>query len=127
MEARASTSTNSTFSSGSGTMLNLIWWIPALPLLGVAINGLFGKRMSLRAVGTIACAVIALSFVLSLGAFVELRGLEEGARYHEVTVGTWMELEGLSIDWGFALDPLSAVMILMVTGVGFLIHGYSVG
>ena len=108
-------------------MLNLIWWIPALPLVGVAINGLFGKRMSRRAVGTVACAVIGLSFLLSLGAFVELTRLEEGARYHEVVLGTWMQLDGLSIDWGFALDPLSAVMILMVTGVGFLIHVYSIG
>jgi len=108
-------------------MLDLIWLIPALPLVGVAINGLFGKRMSNRAVGLVACAVVGASFVLSIGAVAGLAGLSEGARYHEVSLGTWMPLDGLDVAWAFALDPLSAVMILVVTGVGFLIHVYSTG
>ena len=114
-------------------MLKLIWLIPLLPLVGVAVNGLFGNRMSRRAVGTLACAVVFGSFLLSVGATWELSRLPVDARWFETTVlGTWMpmgEVMGRAVDvsWGFALDPLSAVMILGVSGVGLLIHVYSTG
>ncbi len=116
-------------------MLNLIWLIPILPLLGVAVNGLLGNRMSRRSVGLVACGVVLASFVLSCGAVLELSRLPEGQRWFETTaLGTWMPLgpvgaagKALDVSWGFALDPLSAVMILVVSGVGFLIHVYSTG
>ena len=115
-------------------MLKLIWLIPILPLVGVAINGLFGRRMPKAAVGAIGCGAILASLLLSMGAVAELSRLPADARHFETSLGTWMPLGALApggasvtIDWGFALDPLSAVMILVVTGVGFLIHLYSVG
>jgi len=115
-------------------MLTLIWLIPILPLAGVAINGLLGRRLPKAAVGLIGCGVILASLLLSVGAVVELAKLPADARHFETSLGTWMPLgelapggAGVTIDWGFALDPLSAVMILVVTGVGFLIHVYSVG
>jgi NADH-quinone oxidoreductase subunit L len=115
-------------------MLRLIWLIPVLPLLGVLVNGLLGPRLSRRAVSLVACGVVGLSLVLSAGAVFELSGLPEGGRYYETEIGTWMPLgslspggEGLRISWGFALDPLSSVLLLVVTGVGFLIHVYATG
>jgi NADH-quinone oxidoreductase subunit L len=115
-------------------MLKLIWLIPVLPLVGVAVNGLVGVRLSRRAVSWIACGVVGLSFLLAVGAVAALSGLPPEARHFQTEVTTWMPLgplspggEGFRIGWGFALDPLSAVMLLVVTGVGFLIHVYAVG
>jgi NADH-quinone oxidoreductase subunit L len=122
-------------------MLNLIWLIPLLPIVGLAINGLFGRRMSRTAVGLVACGVVFASLVIAAGAVWQLAQLPEGERYHEVSVARWMPLGDIflsrpgamaihgnvTIDWGFALDPLSAVLLLVVTGVGFLIHVYSIG
>jgi NADH-quinone oxidoreductase subunit L len=117
-------------------MLNLIWLIPLLPIVGVALNGLFGRRMSRAAVGLVACAVVFASLAIAVGAVWELAQLPEADRYHEVSLGSWMPLgeigstsihRDVTIDWGFALDPLSAVLLLVVTGVGFLIHVYSIG
>jgi len=120
--------------------LNLIGWIPMVPLLGVAINGLFGRRLPRAAVGTIACATVLISFALSAGAVLELSRLPAEERFHRVDLGSWMPfgpstgsgqggdgLPALHVAWGFSLDALSAVMILVVTGVGLLIHVYSVG
>ncbi len=114
-------------------MLDWIWLIPVLPLCGVAINGLLGRRLPYRAVWAVACGAVLASLFLSLGAVWELAQLPVDARSHRVDLGTWLPLgpltgfSGLDVSWGFALDPLSAVMILVVTGVGFLIHVYSVG
>jgi len=108
-------------------MLNLIWLIPLLPILGVVLNGLFGRRMSRAAVGLVACGVILASLVLAVGAVWELAQLPEDQRYHEVKLAEWMPLGHLyvtqgdrmgihpnvTIDWGFALDPLSAVLLLV--------------
>jgi NADH-quinone oxidoreductase subunit L len=114
-------------------MLKLIWLIPMLPLAGVAINGLFGKRLSRSAVGLIGCGVVLAALLVSAGAVLELSRLPVDARYFETTLGTWIPMGPMgasgtmtAIPWGFALDPLSAIMILVVTGVGFLIHVYSV-
>jgi NADH-quinone oxidoreductase subunit L len=115
-------------------MLKLIWLIPILPLIGVAINGLFGKRLSRTAVGLIGCGVVLAALLVSAGAVLELSHLPADARHFETDLGTWMPagpqgagVAMTAIPWGFALDPLSAIMILVVTGVGFLIHVYSVG
>ncbi len=113
-------------------MLRLIWLIPLLPLAGVVINGFGGRRLSRRTVGTVACGVILAAFVLSLGAVGQLAGRPAGERYFEVSTCNWLPLgdvggRSFEVDWGFALDPLSAVLLLVVTGVGFLIHVYSIG
>jgi len=116
-------------------MLKLIWLIPLLPLAGSAVNGLLGLRMSKRAVAAVACGTVLLSLALSLGAIVELSNLPADQRHFETeALGTWIPLGpvagspgGIRVAWGFALDPIAAVMLLVVTGVGFLIHVYSVG
>ncbi len=115
-------------------MLRLIWLIPMLPLIGVAVNGLFGRRLARRTVGWVACLAVLASLIVAVGAVVELADLPEDQRHFETSIATWIELDSmraggqpLHVDWGFALDPLSAVLLLVVTGVGFLIHVYSVG
>jgi len=113
-------------------MLTKIWLIPMLPLLGAAVNGLLGPKLSKRAVGAIACGVVLLAFLLSAAAVFELSGLPSEERHVTTSLGTWLPLgevgaKDLEVSWGFSLDPLSSVMILIVTGVGFLIHVYATG
>ena len=113
--------------------MDLIWLIPLLPGLGAAINGLFGVRyFGKRAAGLVACTTMAAALLLSLYAFFQLLGLPADQRAHTVRVATWISnlplqlsdgsVGSLSIPWGFRLDPLSGMMILVVTGIGFLIH-----
>ena len=92
-------------------MRNLFWLIPLVPLAGVAVNGLFGSRLSRRAVGILACATIAVAFLLSAASVLELSGLPAEERRFSATLGAWMPLPGLEVSWGFALDPLSSIMI----------------
>ena len=73
-------------------MLKLIWLIPVLPLVGVAANGLFGKRLGRAAVSVIGCGVIAAALVLSLCAVRELSQLPEDARHFATTLGTWIPM-----------------------------------
>ena len=115
-------------------MSGLLWLIPVAPVAGFLINGLLGRRLSKGAVSWVACLVVAVSFVLSCLAVIELAGLPEGARVIENRAAVWIPAVAsggaaapLALDWLFVLDPLSAVMILIVTGVGLLIHIYSVG
>jgi NADH-quinone oxidoreductase subunit L len=99
-----------------------LWLIPALPLAGFLINGIFGRRFSKALVNTIAVGSVLLSFawalktVLALG---ETRFFE-----HEFN---WIVAGGLQVGCDFAVDRLTAVMLLVVTGVGSLIHIYSIG
>jgi NADH-quinone oxidoreductase subunit L len=111
-------------------MLDLIWLIPLIPLAGVLINGFFGRRMPLKTVGVIACATVLIAFLLSVGAVVQLAGSEpnvDGLRIKEVGTLDWIPLDAVSVPWEFSLDPLGSVLLLVVTGVGFLIHVYSIG
>ena len=124
-------------------MLTYLWLIPILPLAGTVLNGLLGRRVLPKAaVSIIACGTVLLSLLLSisvvsnlagdLGSWAGTPGLEvdvEGRRVEQV-IGTWIQINGpggLNVDWALQLDPLSAVMLLVVTGVGFLIHVYSIG
>jgi NADH-quinone oxidoreductase subunit L len=119
--------------------MKLIWLIPLLPALGALINGVVGVRyFSKRTAGVLACSTMAGSLALSLYAFFDLLGLPaEGAREYVVRPFTWISalplqltdgtIGSFTIPWGFRLDPLSAMMILVVTGIGFLIHVYSTG
>ncbi|MFQ5701375.1 MAG: hypothetical protein ACE5HU_05985 [Acidobacteriota bacterium] len=108
-------------------MLDLIWLIPVLPLAGFVVAGagsLLGAR-SRGPVATVACGTVGLSFALSISCFWSLSRLPAGAQQHATTLAAW--IEPLHVSWSFLLDPLSAVMILVVTGVGLLIHIYSIG
>ncbi|MCX5735889.1 MAG: NADH-quinone oxidoreductase subunit L [candidate division NC10 bacterium] len=107
-------------------MLNL-WLIPIWPLLGFLLNGFFGRRLGKSLVGKIGCGSVGLSLLASLGAVWDLAGLPHDARRVEQVMAPWIGVGGFQADWGLLLDPLSAVMILVVSGVGFLIHVYAVG
>jgi NADH-quinone oxidoreductase subunit L len=108
-------------------LLELAWVIPALPALGAVVLLLFGKRIGEPLAGWIGTLMMALAFVASAIAFFTLSGLDADAR-HVVTDGyTWMQSGGFKVDMRFLVDPLSTTMILFVTGVGTLIHMYSIG
>ncbi len=104
-------------------MNQLIPLIPFLPLIGFAVNGLFGRNLSKNTVGIIGSGVLLASFLLSIAAFnqVAASGPIQSTLYNFFTV------DSLSVNFGFLVDQLSVWMMLIVTGVGFLIHVYSVG
>jgi NADH-quinone oxidoreductase subunit L len=103
--------------------LNL-WLIPVLPLAGAAINGFFGKKSSRTAVTTVALFFSAAAFAMAL--FVAAKFSSLTLPYQEY-VAHWIRSGSFTVDFEFYLDQLSLVMLLVVTGVGFLIHVYSVG
>ncbi len=108
----------------------LLRWIPLLPLLTAAVHGVMlgVLRRSLPREGVIAlsCGSVILSFVLSLVAFFRLLGLPEGGALVD-DLYTWIGAGHFAAEMGLRVDALSAVMILVVTGVGSLIHVYSIG
>jgi NADH-quinone oxidoreductase subunit L len=104
-----------------------LWAIPLLPLAGAAINGLFGRHFKNAVVSAVALFFTAISFGWAAWA-VHAAWPGGGITLpHTETVGTWIWAGKFSVPFGFYLDQLSMVMVLVVTGVGFLIHIYSVG
>jgi NADH-quinone oxidoreductase subunit L len=108
-------------------MLTWLWLVPALPLLGAIVNGVGAGRIPRRMVSVIGVGSVGLSFLVALGCFRDLLGLDPEARRFGQTLFTWIQSGDFTAAVRFALDPLSAVMMLVVTGVGFLIHVYSTG
>lgn len=108
-------------------MSEYLYLIPILPLAGFLINGLLIGRLPRAVVSLVACGSIALSFILSVMLFFDLKSLPVHARAIEQTLFTWISSGEFHVSFGFLLDPLSAIMILVVTGVGLLIHIYSIG
>ena len=108
-------------------MYDKLWLIPFFPLLGSIINGLLGKRFikNEKLIGAIGTGMLFLSFLVSCKYFIQLLG--DSVKSHQNVIASWMSVGNLQVDWGFLLDPLSALMIMVVTGVGTLIHLYSVG
>ncbi len=110
---------------------NLLRWIPLLPLIGSAVNFLLGagiqKRFGRAAVAAIACATSIASFVLVAQSFLSLKALPVDGRMILDSVMPWIHIGSLNVDIAFQFDPLSAVMCLVVTFVGSLIHVYSYG
>src|SRR5437773_270750 len=101
-----------------------LWIIPLLPLAGAAINGLLGKRFSRRTVAAVALTFCGAAFLMALWIAFQFSSLP--LPYSE-KLTTWIRSGSFSVDFAFYLDQLSLVMLLVVTGVGFLIHIYSVG
>ncbi len=116
--------------------MKFIWLLPLLPLLGAALNGVLGIRWFSRRVSAgLACATMAAATAIGLTAFVQLLQLPPDQRVYDVTLGRWLPpiplvtahgVGAFEAAWTFRLDPLSAMMVLVVTGIGFLIHVYSV-
>lgn len=115
--------------------MKYIWLIPLLPGLGAAINGLIGIRsFGKKTAGAVATGLMGLALGLSLLAFWQLLGLPADARAYDVTLADWIPriplathdgIGNFQVSWGFRLDPLSGMMLLVVTGIGTLIHVYS--
>jgi NADH-quinone oxidoreductase subunit L len=102
-----------------------LWLIPLLPLLGAAINGLLGKRFSRRMVAAVALTFCGAAFAVALGIAARFSSLP--LPHTDPPLATWLRSGDFRVDFSFSLDQLSLVMLLVVTGVGFLIHIYSVG
>ena len=119
--------------------MDLIWLIPLLPGIGAAVNGLVGVRYFSKSVtAAVACTTMGLALLLSIWAFVGLLGEEhrdvvvnifgmtEAAYWiPPIALETANGVGAFAVPWAFRLDPLSAMMILIVSGIGFLIHLYS--
>jgi NADH-quinone oxidoreductase subunit L len=101
-----------------------LWIIPVLPLVGAAINGFLGKKFSRQAVVAVALLFSGAAFAMVL--FVASR-FSSLSKPHIEFLATWIRAGKFQVDFSFYLDQLSLVMLLVVTGVGFLIHIYSVG
>ncbi len=102
-----------------------LWLIPALPLAGFVLNGLLGKSFGKGFVSLVGPGVVGASFVLSVLAFFDM--LAAPGMALSQTVFTWIESGSFHVPVAFTVDRLSGLYILIVTGVGFLIHLYSVG
>lgn len=105
----------------------MIWLIPIIPLAGSLIVGLIGRRMPRTLVTVIACGTPSLSLLLSVMAFVRLLQMPAEGRLLRSSIGSWIASGDFSVSFGFLFDPLSAIMALVVCGVGLLIHIYSIG
>jgi NADH-quinone oxidoreductase subunit L len=103
----------------------MLFWIPLFPLIGFLINGFAGRMLSKKASGMVACLAMIAAFGASVGAVRALIVLPEESREITQTLLTWIGSADFQVPLGLRLDPLSALMILVVTGIGFLIHLYS--
>lgn len=105
------------------TIEQLIWLVPLLPFLGFVINGLGRKSLSKGLIGLIGSGVILASFIISVVIFFSLQG--DTQKTHEAFLFDWISAGNLHIPLSFLVDPLSSIMLLIITGIGFLIHLYS--
>jgi NADH-quinone oxidoreductase subunit L len=105
-------------------MIKFVWLIPLFPLLGFLITGLLNRKLSKTLTGLIACGSIAASFVVSIGIF-----LHENSTREIVTVPVfeWISSGSFHANFSFLIDPLSSIFLMIITGVGLLIHIYSTG
>ena len=120
----------------SGYFLSHIWLIPLFPLISAAVMFFFGRRLSKEAVNLFCVGSVFLSFLHALGAVLKLLALPATQRTYQQIIFQWVTpgamptatgMVNFVADWGYLLDPLGCVMLIVVTLVGFLIHGYSIG
>ncbi len=108
-------------------VLDAAWLIPALPLTGFVLLLVFGRRLGDPWAGWLATAMTTAAFVVSIVMFASLFGRAADHRSFTQELFTWLPVGGLQVKAGLLLDPLSITMALFITGVGALIHLYSVG
>ncbi|MBI2705842.1 MAG: NADH-quinone oxidoreductase subunit L [Actinobacteria bacterium] len=106
-------------------MLNLIWLVPALPLLGFLVLLFFGSKIGDPLAGWLATFMVGAAFVVSLGLLTGLVN-QPGNTFQQVLY-TWVPAGDFNVDVGFYLDPLSMTLLLVICGIGGLIHLYAVG
>lgn len=107
-------------------VLSLIWLLVAIPLASAAVLLLLGKRAD-KWGHWLGVLSVAVTFVLGLIFFISLSGLEDGQRSAELNLWEFIAVGSLQVDFGLLFDPLSGVFVLLITGVGSLIHLYAVG
>ena len=108
-------------------MLDLVWLIPALPLVGGLLLVVFGAKLGEPRAGWLATLATAASFAVTVAVYFDMLGRSAEERSHVVTLFQWIPVGSLQIDLAFLADPLSVTMALFVTGIGSLIHLYAVG
>jgi NADH-quinone oxidoreductase subunit L len=108
-------------------MFDYVWLIPVFPAIGFLINGLFGRSLGKKVVSWVGPSVIGLSFLTSILIFRELIGLPVTERHFEKVIFDWVVSGSFQTVIGYQIDPLSILMALIVSGVSFFIHIYSVG
>jgi NADH-quinone oxidoreductase subunit L len=108
-------------------MLDLVWLIPALPLAGFLIVLVLGRKLGEPRAGYVATLMTASAFVVTVGVFIDLLSKTAAERSHVHTLFSWIPVGNLKVDLAFLADPLSITMALFVTGIGSLIHLYSIG
>lgn len=109
-------------------MYNLIGYVILLPLIGFLINGLFGKKLrSEKLVGSIGSGAVGIPFAIASLIFIEMIQAPVDQRSHVVEIFSWLNVGSVSVNVAYQVDQLSILMTLIVTGVGFLIHVYSIG
>ncbi|WP_428328615.1 NADH-quinone oxidoreductase subunit L [Mucilaginibacter sp.] len=101
-----------------------IWLIPLLPLAGFIINGIGRNTLPKAAIGFIGSVLVLISFGLSVAAFLQIKST---GHQIDVTLFNWFSAGSVNVSFAFLIDQLSSIMLLIITGVGFLIHLYSVG
>ena len=107
--------------------MDAVWLVPALPLAGFLVLTFGGRRLREPIAGWLATGCMASSFVATLGVFLALVGRPSDDRRWVTTLFEWVPAGDLQVDAGFLVDPLSVTMCLFITGVGALIHLYSIG
>jgi len=107
--------------------MNPFWLIPFPPAAGAFFLIVAGRKLTRKAIAWLACLAVAASFALAVVSFVNLAGTAQAGNPLLKTLFTWIKAGDFRADLAFRFDPLSAVMALVVTGVGLLIHIYSTG
>lgn len=102
-------------------VLQIVWLIPVLPLIGFLINGVFRNNLSKGVSGFVACTTVFASFLMSIWVFTQVKA----GNHHVAHYFNFISLDSIKIGFDFAIDPLSSLFLLIITGVGFLIHLYS--
>ena len=105
-------------------MENLVYAIILLPLLGFLVNGLFGKSLPKMVVGIFATLVVFVSFCIAASIFLNF---DASSKPVIVNAFEWFKINDITVNFAFQIDQLSLMMILIITGIGSLIHLYSIG
>jgi NADH-quinone oxidoreductase subunit L len=108
-------------------MLDYAWLMLLFPALGLLIISFTGTRLRKNVAGWLASAMVALSFAVAVAIFIQMLGLPAEERSHRVPLWQWMTAGDFRVDAALLIDQLSIIMALVVTGVGLLIHIYSIG
>ncbi len=109
-----------------GAPVDFVWLVPLIPAVTAGLLLLVGDRLG-RFAAHVAITSIGASATIATAIFVYLQSQPAGARTFSRELGTWIQAGSLDVSWSFLVDPLSSIMLLLVTWVGLLIHVYSVG